>query len=61
MADGSNIGGFEMAAYDCSILQFEDWDGTAAQIEVVLNSMLGGPLPNKVRRMTATSSVRLSD
>ncbi|MER9579922.1 hypothetical protein NKI78_30695 [Mesorhizobium sp. M0400] len=36
-------------------------DGAMAQFEVILNRMLGGPLPNKVRRMTATSSVRLSD
>ncbi|RUW86384.1 hypothetical protein EN833_21120 [Mesorhizobium sp. M4B.F.Ca.ET.190.01.1.1] len=61
MADGSNMAGFEMAAYDCAILQFLGWDGTMAQFEAVLNRMLGGLLPNKVRRMTATSSVRLSD
>ncbi|RUW03098.1 MAG: sarcosine oxidase subunit gamma [Mesorhizobium sp.] len=48
MADGSNMGGFEMAAYDCSILQFEGWDGAMAKFEVVLNRILGEPLPNKV-------------
>lgn len=48
MADGSNMAGFEMAAYDCSILQLEGWVGAMAQFEVVLNRMLGGPLPNKV-------------
>ncbi|MER9223471.1 sarcosine oxidase subunit gamma [Mesorhizobium sp. M0644] len=48
MADRSNMAWFEMAAYDCSILQFEGWDGEMAQFEVELNRMLGGPLPNKV-------------
>ncbi|MDX8462471.1 sarcosine oxidase subunit gamma [Mesorhizobium humile] len=48
MADGSNIPGFEMAAYDCAIVQFEGWDGAMAQFEAELKRMLGGPLPNKV-------------
>lgn len=48
MADGSNMTGFEVAAYDCAIVQFEGWHGAMAQFEVELNSMLGGPLPNEV-------------
>ncbi|RWP97629.1 MAG: sarcosine oxidase subunit gamma [Mesorhizobium sp.] len=39
---------FEMAAFNCAIVQFEGWDGAMAQFEVVLNRMLGGPLPKKV-------------
>ncbi|MER9839562.1 sarcosine oxidase subunit gamma [Mesorhizobium sp. M0145] len=48
MADGSNVAGFEMAAYDCPILQFEGWDGAIAHFEVELSRSLGGPLPHKV-------------
>ncbi|MER8474240.1 sarcosine oxidase subunit gamma [Mesorhizobium sp. M1328] len=48
MADGSNMAGFEMAAYDCAIVQFEGWDGAMAPFEAELDRMLGGPLPKKV-------------
>lgn len=48
MADDSNMAIFEMVAYDCSILQFEGWDGAMARFEAVLDQMLGGPLPKMV-------------
>ncbi|RWP61941.1 MAG: sarcosine oxidase subunit gamma [Mesorhizobium sp.] len=42
------MAGFDMAACDCSLLQFEGWDGAMVQFEVVLKRVLGGPLPTKV-------------
>ncbi|MER9345354.1 hypothetical protein NKI41_32450 [Mesorhizobium sp. M0601] len=48
MADDTNIPIFEMFAYDCSILQFEGWDGPMARFDTVLSKMLGGPLPKTV-------------
>ncbi|WP_235984604.1 sarcosine oxidase subunit gamma [Mesorhizobium neociceri] len=48
MADGSTMTGFEMAADDCAIIQFEAWDGAMAQFEAELPRILGGPLPTEV-------------
>ncbi|WP_245452136.1 sarcosine oxidase subunit gamma [Mesorhizobium waimense] len=48
MADSSTMAGFEMAADDCVIVQFEGWDGAMAQFEAQLRRMLDGPLPNEV-------------
>ncbi|MER9076671.1 sarcosine oxidase subunit gamma [Mesorhizobium sp. M0904] len=47
MAEGPTVAGFEMAAYDCAIVQFEGWGGAMAQFEAELQRTLGGPLPNE--------------